>query len=204
MSWTAFLTLVTATMALVAIPGPNVALFIANTIAHGTRFGISTVIGTTIGVAVQLTIIVIGLTTLLQTVSGAMLWIKWAGVAYLLYLGIQAWRIGANDLETDEPIAASVVGLFWQGLLLAIINPKTLIFSAAFLPQFTGDAPTMFDLMTVAFVYLSIIFIGDLIWVLTAQIARPTVVRLGRLRHRLTGALFIGSGIGLAMARVER
>lgn len=198
------LALIGATLVLVAIPGPNVVLIIANTISHGLRFGAVTVLGTTIGVTLQLAVVVLGLAALLEFAASAFMWLKWAGVAYLLYLGVMAWRQGLEDTLDVAASRKPLKSLFWQGLLLATINPKTLLFNAAFLPQFVVPEAGSSSLLGVAALYLAVIFVGDMGWALTAQSARPMVVRLGRLRHRLTGCLFIGSGVGLALARVER
>ncbi|MBW4710321.1 LysE family translocator [Roseobacter sp. YSTF-M11] len=204
MDLTSALLLAGATAALVAIPGPNVALFVANTLAYGARYGCATVLGTTLGVALQLAVVVLGLSAVIQVAANAMFWLKWAGVAYLIYLGLRAWRQGAEEFDQARAPGGSMRSLFWQGLFLAMANPKTLIFIAAFLPQFTGTAPTTDRLVLVAVIYIFVVFAGDLLWVATARIASPLVARLGRLRHRLTGVLFLGSGIGLAMARVDR
>jgi len=200
----AALTLIGATAILVAIPGPNVALIIANTIARGFRFGAMTVLGTTIGVAVQIVVVVLGLAALLEFAASAFTWLKWAGVAYLLYLGISSWRQGVEDLQETSASKRPLHALFLQGLLLAIINPKTLLFNAAFLPQFVSMDAGSVSLMAAAIIYLGVIFVGDLVWAASAQSARPLILKLGRLRHRLAGCLFFGSGIGLALSRVDR
>jgi threonine/homoserine/homoserine lactone efflux protein len=197
------LVLIGATSLLVAIPGPNVALIVANTLAYGFRFGAMTVLGTTIGVALQLLVVVLGLAALLQLAASAFLWLKWIGVAYLIYLGVSAWRQGIADLQDTEATSKPLKVLFWQGLLLATINPKTLVFNAAFLPQFVAPGSGTSALLFSAAIYLAVIFIGDLIWAASAQSARPLISKLGRLRHRLTGVLFFGSGIGLALTRVD-
>lgn len=205
MDLTAAFLLVTATAALVAIPGPNVALIVANTLAHGLRFGAMTVLGTTVGVALQLAAVVLGLAALVHVAAGVMVWLKWAGVAYLIWLGIAAWRRGRTDaVDVPEASLAPARVLFWQGLGMAMVNPKTLLFNAAFLPQFIGAEPTTAALVTAAGIYLAVIGLGDLLWATCAQIARPAILALGRLRHRLTGAVFLGSGVGLALVRVER
>lgn len=198
------LALIGATLVLVAIPGPNVVLIIANTISYGLRFGAVTVLGTTIGVTLQLAVVVLGLAALLEFAVSAFMWLKWAGVAYLLFLGLMAWRQGIEDTLDVAASRKPLKSLFWQGLLLAAINPKTLLFNAAFLPQFVAPEAGANPLLAVAALYLAVIFVGDMGWALTAQSARPMAVRLGRLRHRLTGCLFIGSGVALALARVER
>ncbi len=196
--------LVGATALLVAIPGPNVALIVANTLAYGFRFGAMTVFGTTIGVALQLLVVVLGLAALLEFAAYAFLWLKWIGVAYLVYLGVTTWRMGIVDIEKQSASGEPLTALFWQGLLLATINPKTLIFNAAFLPQFVAIGSGSSALLFTAVIYVAIIMLGDLVWAASAQMARPAIVKLGRWRHRLTGVLFVGSGIGLALARVDR
>lgn len=200
----AILALVAATVILVCIPGPNVALFIANTLAHGMRHGVATVLGTTLGVALQLAIVVLGFAVVLEFAAAALGWLKWAGVFYLLFLGYRSWREGAGDISGISASRAAVGRVFWQGMALALINPKTLLFVAAFLPQFvSAEAGTPFALLVPAMIYLAVIFLGDLCWVLSAQVARPALSRVGRLRHRLTGSLYIGAGIGLAASRID-
>ncbi len=198
------LALAGATALLVAVPGPNVALIIANTLARGFRLGAVTVIGTTAGVALQLAAVVLGLAAVLEFAASAFLWLKWAGVAYLLYLGVRSWRQGVAGMEEAKASRKPLRIIFWQGLLLAIINPKTLLFNAAFLPQFVAPGAGSTALLTAAMIYLAVIFAGDMLWAASAQSARPAILRLGRLRHRLTGALFVTSGLGLALARTDR
>ena len=149
-------------------------------------------------------IVVLGLAAVLEFAAAAFLWLKWAGVAYLIHLGVAAWRQGVGKLQQTRARRKPPGVLFRQGLLLAVINPKTLIFNAAFLPQFVSPQAGAGGLMLAAGVYLGVIFTGDMIWTATAQSARPALLRLGRIRHRLTGGLFIGAGIGLALSRVER
>ena len=204
MDQSAILALIAATAVLVSIPGPNVALFVANTLAHGMRHGAVTVLGTTLGVALQLTVVVLGLAVVLQFAAWGLSWLKWAGVFYLLYLGYASWRRGVSELCANAS-SAPLHRLFWQGLLLALVNPKTLLFSAAFLPQFVPtQTDTPWVLLMPATIYLGVVFLGDLCWVASAEAVRPFIARLGRLRHRLTGCLFVVSGVGLAFARIER
>ncbi len=198
------LALVLATSILVAIPGPNVALIVANTLARGAGFGVVTVLGTTTGVALQLALVVLGLSALLQFAAAAFVWIKWIGVAYLVWLGVRTWRRGAADVPDAPPYRRRFATVFWQGLMLATINPKTLLFVAAFLPQFVGPGAGPAGLAALACVHLSVVLVGDLIWAVCAGRARPFLRSLGRLRHRLTGGLFIGAGLGLALARIDR
>jgi threonine/homoserine/homoserine lactone efflux protein len=130
------LPLIVATAILVMIPGPNVALIVANSLRYGFRMGVHTVLGTTVGVGLQLALVVVGLAAIVEVAAEALLWIKWAGVAYLVYLGIRTWREPADDLREIEAAPA----MFGRGCAIAILNPKTLLFNAAFIPQFGGTA----------------------------------------------------------------
>ena len=185
-----------ATAILVAIPGPNVALIVANSLAHGFRAGATTVFGTTLGVALQLAMVVLGLAAVIEFAADALAWIKWIGVAYLVYLGIRAWREPAEDL--GEVKAAPAV--FWRACMIAAANPKTLLFSAAFLPQFQLADAGMGAFALIAAVFLTVLMIGDLLWAAFASSARAYLGRYGRLRNRLSGGFLVAAGIGLALA----
>ena len=192
------LSLIAATAVLVAIPGPNVALIVANSLRYGFRMGVATVIGTTVGVGLQLVLVVVGLAAIVVIAAEALTWIRWAGVAYLIYLGIRTWREPAGDLSQVEPAPT----LFWRGCLIALLNPKTLLFNAAFIPQFVSSAnPASAQLAVVAAVFLAVLFAGDVLWAAFASSARRYLDKYAVLRNRLTGAFLTAAGIGLALAR---
>jgi threonine/homoserine/homoserine lactone efflux protein len=191
-----------ATVVLVAIPGPNVALIVADSLRHGFRFGLATVLGTTLGVALQLCLVVFGLAALLAWAADALTWIRWLGVAYLVWLGIRAWTEPAADLCGRRASRAAMGRLFRRGLGLALLNPKTLLFNAAFLPQFVpADAEPTAALMLASLVFVAVLGLGDTVWCAFAGAARPVLARYAVLRNRLTGGFLIASGIGLALAR---
>ena len=192
------LPLVIATAILVMIPGPNVALIVANSLKYGFRMGVHTVLGTTVGVSLQLALVVLGLVAIVEVAAEALLWIKWAGVGYLVFLGIRTWREPADDLSKIEAAPA----MFWRGCLIAVLNPKTLLFNAAFIPQFVGAAgATAAQLTVVAAVFLAVLFVGDLLWAAFAGSVRPVLGRYAKMRNRLTGAFLTAAGIGLALSR---
>ena len=186
-----------ATAVLTAIPGPNVALIVANSLRYGFRQGSVTVFGTTAGVAVQLSLVALGLATLVEVAAGALTWIKWAGVAYLLYVGIRAWREPVADPGAIQASRA----VFWRAFAIAALNPKTLLFNAAFLPQFVepGAGPGQF--LGIAVVFLAVLLAGDLCWAGFASRARQVIGRYGSFRNRVAGGFLIASGIGLALSR---
>jgi homoserine/homoserine lactone efflux protein len=192
--------LIAATIVLVLIPGPNVALIVANSLRHGLKSGLVTALGTTTGIAVQIFIVMVGFATLVEGVASALTWIKWIGVAYLVFLGIQAWHEPASDLSAIKPQSSGNV--FWNGVLLAIINPKTLLFNAAFLPQFVGNTSNPGgQMLMLAGIFLIVVACGDALWALFAASARRGLSRYGHLRNRLTGGFLLGAGLGLALSR---
>ncbi len=195
------LTLAVITLGLVAIPGPNVALTVANSLRYGTLYGLCTVAGTTVGVGVQLVLVVLGIGALLEIAADILTWLKWAGVAYLLWLGYKSWIAPVEDLSAVRAVRAPVWALFWRGLMVAILNPKTLIFNAALLPQFVApEGEYITQLALVAFVFLSVLTLGDALWAVFAGALRPLMLRFQRLRNRITGAFLFAAGIGLALA----
>ena len=116
--------LILATVVLILIPGPNVALIVANSLRHGLKFGLITTLGTTAGIAIQLFLVIAGMAALIELAASALIWIKWLGVAYFVYLGLRTWNEPAHDLA--QIYAQSESGTFWRGFGLAVINPKTL------------------------------------------------------------------------------
>jgi threonine/homoserine/homoserine lactone efflux protein len=186
-----------ATALLVMIPGPNVALIVANSLRYGFREGAVTVLGTTLGVTLQLALVIAGVAALIEYAAEAFAWLRWGGVAYLVFLGIRAWREPAPPL--DEVEARPTV--FWRACIVAAINPKTLLFNAAYIPQFLPTGAGTLELMLTVAVFLSVLLVGDLLWAAFATSARRLLHRYGRLRNRLTGAFLVAAGVGLALSR---
>lgn len=190
--------LAAATLVLVMIPGPNAALIVANSIRYGIRMGAVTVLGTTVGVALQLATVVLGMAAVIGFVADALTWIRWAGVIYLIWLGINTWQEPAEDL--GKVTAAPAV--FWRACMVAAVNPKTLLFNAAFLPQFIpsgGNAAV--QLAVAAGVFLSMLLLGDMLWALTAGSARQLLEKHAAVRNKITGGFLAAAAIGLALAR---
>src|SRR6476469_9346438 len=99
---------VLASTILILIPGPNVSLIMANSIAHGTRYGLLTVVGTSSAIVVQLALTVLGLSATLGMLASWFEWVRWIGVAYLLWLGIRQWCAPPVDLTRMQPQPRSV------------------------------------------------------------------------------------------------
>lgn len=198
-----FIAFVFATVIMIALPGPSVLLTVAHSLSHGWRRGIVTVAGATMGIAVQLTIAAIGLSSLLNTVSQAFEWLRWAGAVYLIYLGIKQWRSANNPLALKTSSVANK-NLFLQGLVITIFNPKSLLFIAAFLPQFINTAvPVGVQFVIIMPTFLMITFTVTSVWALVAGKASNFFRSQRSLQavSRTSGGLMVVAGVGLAAAR---
>lgn len=195
-----YLAFVAATVVLLLIPGPNVALIVANSVAHGTRYGLLTVAGTSSAVVVQLALTALGMTAVLGMLALWFDWIRWLGVAYLVFLGIRQWRTLPVDLGAAAPLPKHLI--FGRGFLVALTNPKTLLFYSAFFPQFiVADHAMAAQIAALAATFLALAIVLDGGWAILAGRARGLLGRRSVWRNRMSGGLLIGAGIGLALAR---
>jgi homoserine/homoserine lactone efflux protein len=192
---------VAAVIVLMLIPGPCVAFIVANSLSHGPKYGLLTVAGTSSAVVVQLVPTVLGLSALMSRAAGLFAVLRWAGVAYLLFLAWRAWRTPADDLEAPAA-APNPRRIFIRGFLIALTNPKTLLFYGAFFPQFVSPKlPAGPQFLILAATFLALTLICDGSWPLIIGRTRGFFAKLGRLRHRLTGGLLALAAAGLATVR---
>ncbi len=198
-----YLAFVVATAIMIALPGPSVLLTVAHSISFGWKHALFTVAGATMGIAVQLLIAAIGLTSLLNVVAEAFEWLRWAGAAYLVYLGIRQWQSASEPLAVDTS-SVSKTNLFIQGIVITIPNPKSLIFIAAFLPQFIDAArPLGLQFTLIVPTFLVITFTITSVWALAAGNVRGFLRNQRAFQSVLRTAvgLMILAGVGLALAR---
>jgi threonine/homoserine/homoserine lactone efflux protein len=127
-----------AALILFIVPGPAVLYIIGQSLAGGSRAGLVSVAGIHTGSLVHIAAAIAGLTTLLATSAVAFRTVKWAGAAYLLFLGIRS-LVRRHDAESATPQTAPATSLrrvFRQGFIVNLLNPKTAVFFLAFVPQF--------------------------------------------------------------------
>ncbi|MBL6932709.1 MAG: LysE family translocator [Rhodospirillales bacterium] len=199
-----YITFVLATTLLILMPGPIVTITVANSLAYGTRHGLRTVVGTSSATALMLTVGGLGMTSAFLLLAQWFEWLRWFGAAYLVFLGLQQWRARPVVLGGENTKAWSKKGIFWQGFLISITNPKTILFYAAFFPQFLDPArdPGQ-QLLILSVTFLVIATSLDSCYAILCGRLRPYLAdaKRGRLRNRITGGLMIGTGLALAFAR---
>jgi threonine/homoserine/homoserine lactone efflux protein len=205
MSLQLYLAFVAACIALALLPGPIVTLLIANGLRHGTRAALINIAGAQVGLAVVIGIVAIGLTSLMATLGYWFDWVRFAGAAYLVWLGIKLIRAPVEGIDADAPPPPPRGGFFLQGLLVLLSNPKVLVFFGAFIPQFmdmSKDHVSQVTLLGVTFMVIA--GITDGLYALLAGRARSFFsARRTRLVSRVSGGFMIGGGIWLALTRAR-
>ncbi|MEN3541299.1 LysE family translocator [Microbispora sp. ZYX-F-249] len=162
-----FLVFTATSAALVAVPGPNHLYIAARGVAQGRRAGVASALGVETGTLVHIAAAAAGLSYLLARSAALFAAVKWAGVAYLVYLGVRALtRRGAGG---DEPRPQPLRRVFLEGVMVNVLNPKTVLFFLAFLPQFvdpSGDVPGQVLLLGLVIAVIGLA--SDLAYALTA------------------------------------
>ena len=193
---------VAAVVVLMLIPGPNVALIVANSVAYGPRYGLLTVAGTSTAMVLQLALTGLGMTEALGTMGHWFEWLRWIGAAYLVWIGVQQWRAVPVDLTRTAPQPRSPRAIFGRAALVSLTNPKTLLFYGAFFPQFISPRHGVTSqVLALSALFLALAITIDSLWALAAGRARRALAVRGRLRNRMSGGLLVGAGVGLALAR---
>jgi threonine/homoserine/homoserine lactone efflux protein len=190
-----------AALALLLVPGPAVIYVVARSIQQGRPAGLASVLGIHVGTLVHISAATFGLSALIVSSAVAFSVVKYAGAAYLIYLGVR------RLLESDPPGRVAtrrqpLASLFWRGALVNVLNPKTALFFFAFLPQFVDPQRTVWS-QVVAFglVFVVLGFVSDGLYALTAGTfggwlrRRPRVLRLG------SGSMYVGLGAALALSK---
>ncbi len=201
---TKFALFVGVAWALIIAPGPDMLYVITRGMAHGPRAGILSAVGVICGILVHTTAAAFGLTLILQTSAFAFLVVKYVGAAYLIYLGVKAWRDKSTfSLQTQTSVVSSRA-VFWQGVLSNVLNPKIAIFFFSFLPQFVDKGSSQVTLQMVI-LGLTFAFFGLCFLLVVGYSSGAIGGWLTRRPHyaqflqRLAGGILIGLGIRLAL-----
>ena len=201
-----------ASLGLALVPGPAVMFIVARSLEKGRLAGVVSVLGIAAGSLVHVTAAVLGLSAILMTSSTVFSVVRYAGAAYLIFLGIRN-LVGSDPAEgvsaPDETRNASLLRIFRQGLVVNLLNPKTALFFFAFLPQFvephTGTANAQILVLGASFVLIALC--TDSTYALLAGTVgrwlrgRPSVS--DRLRY-VSGAAYIALGVGAAIGDVRK
>ncbi|MFF3742559.1 LysE family translocator [Streptomyces kronopolitis] len=192
----------------IVIPGPSVLFVIGRALAHGRRTALATVLGNVLGSYLLVAAVALGLGSLVERSVTVFLAVKLAGAAYLVFLGVQAFRhrkdMKLGAVAAAAPRARGDLRTIADGLLVGVTNPKGIVFFAAVLPQFVdpsvGGLPA--QMLILGLVPICIGLITDTVWGLTASAARGWFARSERRLSMIGGAggfAMIGLGVTVAV-----
>lgn len=197
-----YLTFLAAVVLLALTPGPAMALLISNSVSFGLQAGVRTLFGNLIGLTILVCCIVFGLTSIVHFMAEWFDWVKYAGAAYLIWLGfMKIWGVG---VEPDEGVPEVKNRRFiMHGLFVAIGNPKVLLFLAAFLPQFLSPLHDIqVQLMVYGASFVAVIAVVDLVYVLAAGKTKTFLSRQKlAVFDKVSGVLLMCGGVWLIFAR---
>lgn len=190
-----------AAVVLVLMPGPGTAWIAANAAGGGMRRGVHAGLGLETATLLHAVAAGLGLSALLATSALAFEVIKYCGAAYLIWLGIKAWRSGGNVSDSREAVPVSARSVYLRSVLTGLLNPKVALFFLAFLPQFVRPERGMvwLQFLILGALLAAIGFANDLfLSFAVGRFGRRFRGGVGRWRQRLTGTVFIALGLRLA------
>ena len=197
-TWLAF---VAASAVLLAIPGPTILLVISYALGHGRKIASATVAGVALGDFTAMTASMLGLGALLATSATLFTVLKWIGAAYLIYLGIKLWRAPVSSgmaVEEDQVPSERPFRIFLHTYVVTALNPKSIMFFVAFLPQFLDlTRPLFLQVAVFETTFLVLATLNATLYALLASLARTQIrkPRVQRIVNRTGGPLMIGAGL---------
>ncbi|MBZ2188825.1 LysE family translocator [Alcanivorax sp. JB21] len=191
----------------VLMPGTGVVYTVSMGLAQGRVAGLFAALGCTLGILPHLAATILGLAALMHTSALAFQLLKYAGVAYLLYLAYATWRDRSAFAVESAPSRTARRAIVIKAFLLNILNPKLTLFFLAFLPQFVapGVVPPLVQLLVLSAVFMLMTFAVFVMYGLLAYLFRRAVIESPRVQSWLRG-IFAGAfaGLGAQLALSER
>jgi threonine/homoserine/homoserine lactone efflux protein len=192
-------TFLAASLVLAVTPGPGVVYIVIRSMSQGRLAGLASVAGVAAGNFGNAILASLGLAAVFAVSALAFTIVKWLGAAYLVWLGLAALRSARTDAARPAPARHSLPRIWRDAFLVALLNPKTTLFFAAFLPQFTSPgSPRAVQCLLLGAIFVAIAMISDTIYALAAGAASGMLRNargLQTLARYLAGSALIGLGV---------
>jgi threonine/homoserine/homoserine lactone efflux protein len=196
-------------LALLAIPGPAVLYVVSRSIDQGRRAGLASVLGIFSGTVVHVTLATVGLSSLILASRIAFDAVRYVGAAYLIYLGVRRLLTRRVEAEVEGRPPRTARDLYTQGLIVNLLNPKTIVFIFAFIPQFVdlGAGNVWFQIMALGLTFALLGLASDSLYAFVAGTVAdrlrgtPLVARVERW---FGGTVLIGLGVASAVVAPHR
>jgi threonine/homoserine/homoserine lactone efflux protein len=204
---TTFALFALACLAFLAIPGPSVFYIVTRSLVQGRRAGVTSMFGVQVGGLVHVVAAAFGVSALIASSATAFTIVKYAGAAYLVFLGLRKLlaRDAGEEVEIEPRTPRSTAELFGHGIVVNVLNPKTALFFLAFLPQFVDPnaGPVAPQMLVLGTLLVSLGVLSDGTYALLAagagnklRSAAPTRRRL----EKISGGVFVALGLAAAFA----
>ena len=200
-TWAAF---AAASAVLLIIPGPTILLVVSYALGQGWRTALPMAVGVALGDFTAMTLSMLGIGALLATSATVFTVLKWAGAAYLVYLGVRLFRAGGTLDAAPRTDATPPLRMMAHAWLVTALNPKSITFFVAFLPQFLDhNADFLTQMVIFEATFLVLAFTNAFGYALVAARARRLVKNQRAIRafNRAGGTLLIGAGVATVVAR---
>ena len=202
-SGTLLLAFVAAALVVLLIPGPGVLYVVARSVGQGTRAGLASVVGLSLGALVHVAAAAAGLSAILLTSATAFGIVKALGAGYLIYLGVRTLLARRPPAAMAAPPPLPLSRLVTDGVLVSVLNPKIAVFFLAFLPQFVepGRGPLPQQILLLGLLYVALALVTDGAYALLAGSLRHWLsgrVMRGPLPRYVSGSLYLGLGLNAA------
>ena len=196
-------------LALLAIPGPAVLYVVSTSIDQGRRAGLASVLGITSGTVVHVTLATVGLSSLVLASKVAFDAVRYVGAAYLVYLGVRRLLTRQVDEDPAGRVPRTARDLYTQGLIVNLLNPKTIVFIFAFVPQFVdvNAGHVSLQIMLLGLTFAALGLVSDSLYAVAAGTVAdrlrgtPFVARVERW---FGGIVLIGLGVAAAIVAPHR
>ncbi len=188
----------------IALPGPGVLMTINNAAQRGVQRTAAGIVGISLGVLMVAGLSATGLGVLLTTSATAFLVLKYIGALYLIYLGVKLWRTKSQIPSGSSVSGASVPSCFYEGVLLSLSNPKSIVFFMSIFPQFVDPAKDyLSQLIVLALTFSLLIVIIHALYASLVIMAKARFFKQGSgmLINKISGGLLVSFGIGLAASK---
>jgi len=198
MSFEHWLAFVAASAILLAVPGPTVLLVISYALGHGRKAAAAIVAGVALGDLTAMTASMLGLGAALAASGGIFTVLRWIGGAYLVYLGIRLWRAPVQITSVHDATKTNPLRMFGHAYAVTALNPKSIIFFVAFVPQFLdATRPFLFQVVTLETTFVILATLNAASFAILAAAARQKLQepRVQRAVNRTGGSILIGAGI---------
>ncbi|EGK13423.1 LysE family translocator [Kroppenstedtia eburnea] len=197
-------TFVIIVLSLFLIPGPAVLLVATRTAQSGRKAGVMAGLGIATGDLIHTLFAAVGLSAILMTSALVFNIVKFAGAAYLLYLGVRAILEKPADPQLPKVSPVTNLSSYGQAILVEVLNPKTALFFLSFLPQFIHpeQAPPFFQFLVLGLIFVLTSAIYTTIIAMSVRLLGRLIKRIswmGRWRGKIVGAIYIGLGLKVAI-----